>query len=90
MHKKIAAILLSLLLLLSAALPVFADEVEMPQTRKVTILNLKSFEKLAENCRLDSFSRNLVVSLETDLDLEGLLTLARLVHLLTLSLILQH
>ena len=71
MHKKIAAILLSLLLLLSAALPVFADEVEMPQTRKVTILNLKSFEKLAENCRLDSFSRNLVVSLETDLDLEG-------------------
>jgi len=71
MRKKITALLLSLLLVLSAALPVFADEETVPQTRKITILNLKSFEKLAENCRLDSYSRDLVVSLETDLDLTG-------------------
>ena len=51
MRKKITALLLSLLLVLSAALPVFADEETVPQTRKITILNLKSFEKLAENCR---------------------------------------
>lgn len=71
MHKKITAMLLSLLLLLSAALPVLADEVENPQTRRVTIVNLKNLEKLAENCRLDSYSLDLVVSLQADLDLEG-------------------
>lgn len=71
MRKKITALLLSLMLVLSAALPVFADEETLPQTRRITILNRKSFEKLAENCRLDSYSRDLVVSLETDLDLTG-------------------
>ena len=71
MHKKITALLLSLLLILSAALPVFAEEGEEPETRSITITNQKRFERLAESCRLDSYSRNLVVSLQTDLDLEG-------------------
>lgn len=74
MHKKIMALLLSLLLILSAALPVFAyetDETAIPETRRITISNLKNLEKLAENCRLDSYSRDLIVSLQTDLDLEG-------------------
>lgn len=71
MHKKITALLLSLLLILSAARPVFAEEGEEPETRSITITDLKRFERLAESCRLDSYSRNLVVSLQTDLDLEG-------------------
>jgi len=71
MHKKLFSLLLSLLLLLSAALPVCADEPEIPQTRTVAIVNFKNLERLAENCRLDSYSENLVVSLKADLDLEG-------------------
>ena len=77
MCKKIAALLLAVILLLSVALPVFAVEEQetqepvQPQTRKVTIFNLQSLEKLAQNCRLDSYSKDLVVSLEADLDLEG-------------------
>jgi len=63
--------LLSLLLVLSAALPAFAEEAEIPESRRITIVNLKSLEKLAENCRLDSYSSGLVVSLGADLDLEG-------------------
>ena len=74
MNKKIIALLLSLLLVLSAALPVFADEPEeeaSSQTRRISIMNVKNLERLAENCRLDSYSKDLVVSLKTDLDLEG-------------------
>ena len=71
MCKKIIAMLLSLLLLLSMALPTLADEAETPQLRRITIVNLKNLERFAENCRLDSYSRDLVVSLQTDLDLEG-------------------
>ena len=74
MNKKLTALLLSLILLLSIALPVFADEkdeTEIPQISRITIMNLKNLERLAENCRLDSYSKNLVVSLEADLDLEG-------------------
>lgn len=74
MNKKLTALLLSLILLLSIALPVFGDEkdeTEIPQTSRISIMNLKNLEKLAENCRLDSYSKNLVVSLEADLDLEG-------------------
>ena len=71
MLKKLLSLILTVMILASVALPVFAHEQEPEETRYVTILNLKSFEKLAENCRLDSYSCNLVVSLQTDLDLEG-------------------
>ncbi len=71
MCKKLISMLLSVLLLLSAALPVYADEPATPQSRTITIVNLKTLEKLAENCRLDSYSQDLVVSLQADLDLTG-------------------
>ena len=71
MCKKIIALLLSLLLILTAALPVCADEETEPEVRRITVFSLESFEQLAEYCRLDSYSRNLVVSLQADLDLEG-------------------
>ena len=69
MLKRICSLVLSLLLLGSLALPVFAEESQTPEIRRVRIVNLKNLEKLAENCRLDSYSHNLVVSLEADLDL---------------------
>ena len=40
MHKKITALLLSLLLILSAALPVFAEEGEEPEFRLLLYLSL--------------------------------------------------
>lgn len=71
MNKKILSLLLSVFLLLSLALPAMAAETEAPEARRIRIVNLKNLEKLAENCRLDSYSENLVVSLEADLDLNG-------------------
>ena len=69
MYKKVISALLAMLVLLSASFPAYADEPETPQERTYTVTSLKSFEKLVENCRLDSYSQNLVVSLRADLDL---------------------
>lgn len=71
MYKRLLSLILSFILLASMAMPVFAEETETEETQYVTILNLKNLERLAKNCRLDSYSRNLVVSLQADLDLEG-------------------
>lgn len=70
MCKRMISLILPLILLASLALPVMAAETETPERKRVQIVNLKNLEKLAENCRLDSYSRDLVVSLEADLDLE--------------------
>ncbi len=69
MRNKLISLMLALLVLISVALPVLATETQEKQ--HITILNIKSLEKLAANCRIDSYSRNLVVSLQADLDLEG-------------------
>ena len=71
MRKKLISLSLALVLLLSLSAPVMAEETQLPEYRKISVVNLKNFEKLVENCRLDSYSQNLLVSLETDLDLEG-------------------
>lgn len=63
--------MLSLFLLAGCAVPVVAAEADTAEIERVEIHNLKNLEKLARNCRLDSYSRNLVVSLQADLDLEG-------------------
>ena len=68
MRNRIITALLCLCLLLSAALPAAAQEQE-PQTTRLSISTVQRFLSFAEKCRLDSYSRNLVVSLETDLDL---------------------
>lgn len=70
MIKKIVCGILSLILLLSAALPVFAEETE-EETPKLLLSSREDFLEFAEKCRLDSYSQGLTVSLETDLDLTG-------------------
>ena len=73
MYKKILSILLCFLLLFTVALPVSAtngdtaeEEVRLPD---LTITDKKAFLAFAENCRLDSYSQDLYVVLDADLDL---------------------
>jgi len=70
MCKRLIWGLLCLLFLLSAALPVCAEEAE-PDARVCSISSREEFLAFAESCRLDSFSQDLTVSLNADLDLSG-------------------
>lgn len=71
MNKRRSVILwlLAVCLLCTAVLPVFAQEEK--QDAFLTIATVEQFLEFAENCRLDSYSRGLTVSLECDIDLSG-------------------
>lgn len=71
MRKRITALFLCLCLLLTAAVPAYAAEEETVQVRKISISTVDQLLSFAENCRLDSYSQNLMVTLEKDLDLTG-------------------
>lgn len=66
MFKKGICAALCILLLFSLPVSVFAEEAE---ERVYRIQNRKDFLEFTERCRLDSFSFDLVVSLEKDIDL---------------------
>ena len=82
---KLLSLLLCLCLLLTVTVPVWAVETEPaeeePQTetvqenhapaRKLYISSERDFLRFAENCRLDSYSQNLEVTLKADLDLRN-------------------
>jgi len=75
MYRRIISIALCLVLLLSIALPVYAEEAEEKPEIAVVELSISTAEEFiafAENCRLDSYSQNLVVTLEKDIDLNGI------------------
>lgn len=67
--KSLHALLLVLCVVLSVALPVFAEETEEPA--ELTIHSIGEFLEFAENCRMDSFGRNLKVTLGVDINLQG-------------------
>lgn len=67
MRKRFLSIILSLFLLTGMALPVLAEET----TVQLSISTADEFLAFAENCRLDSYSQNLSVCLEKDIDLGG-------------------
>lgn len=76
--KRISALLLCLLLVLSLAVTALAEEAKgtdeaaaAEEGTTLRILRQKQFLDFAENCRLDSYSRNLSVVLLTDIDLTG-------------------
>ena len=70
--KSLLALLLCLTLLLSAAPLAFAEPAQEEKEWVIRhISSVEDLEKLAEDCRLDSYSRNLHVVLDKDLDLEG-------------------
>lgn len=66
--RKWLSFLLCFAMLLSMATLAAAEEIQAD----VHIDSKESFLTFAENCRLDSYSKNLVVSLETDIDLIGM------------------
>lgn len=67
--KKFSLIYILLtVLLLTSALVVSADEVT---ARHITISTADEFLQFTEDCRLDSFSQNLTVTLIADIDLTG-------------------
>lgn len=70
MIKRGICLILAVLLLLSLAVPVCAEETA-EEEKVYRIRTLEAFLKFAQDCRLDSFSMDLTVSLETDLDLSG-------------------
>jgi len=66
------SILLCLSLFVSMAVPVYAEKGETSKPVELSILSVDSFLRFAENCRLDTYSKNLNVTLKTDLDLSGI------------------
>ena len=75
MYKRWISILLCVVFLLGMAVPVGADETEPQEeilTRELKISTAEEFLAFAENCRLDSYSQNLAVTLENDIDLKGI------------------
>ena len=74
MNKRIFSALLCLFLLVSLCLPVYAttaEETEETFQTRVQIASAEDLLQFAENCRLDSYSVHMLVTLEADLDLTG-------------------
>ena len=73
--KKAAAFLLSVFLLYGVALPgmsaLAAPAASEEKEADLRITCREDFRRFAENCALDSWSKGVVVSLETDLDFGG-------------------
>ena len=74
MSKRILSVLLCAGLMLALALTCFAEETEETEdTGKVLYISTEDqLLSFAEDCRLDSYSRNLTVVLKADLDMTGL------------------
>lgn len=70
--KRISALLLCLLFVLSLPVTALAEEAQdSEEGTTLRIARRQQFLDFAENCRLDSYSRNLSVILLTDIDLTG-------------------
>lgn len=70
--KRISALLLCLLLVLSLPVTALAEEAQdSEEGTTLRIARRQQFLDFAESCRLDSYSRNLSVVLLTDIDLTG-------------------
>ena len=68
--QRVLAALLSLCMLL-AVLPGAALAEDQPQKQTIHIASAQDLVSLAENCRLDSWSKDKLVILDKDIDLTG-------------------
>ena len=74
MNKKAISLLLCLLLMVGMTVPAFADEADTPEEvifRDLTISTAEEFLEFSEKCRLNTYSENLSVTLNADIDLTG-------------------
>lgn len=71
--RNIKTVFFSFLLMFFMILPVQASEMEKTSLAdsRLVISSKREFLEFAQNCRLDKYSENLVVVLETDIDLTG-------------------
>lgn len=71
MHKRMLSLALCFALLLGLALPALAAPASPAPAAELTISSADEFTVFAQQCRLDSYSRDLTVTLEQDIDLSG-------------------
>lgn len=82
MNKRIICFLFALVMTFSLIMPAYAvqdeevtadsEEIVDTPVKHLTISTLDDFLEFARNCRIDSYSQNLEVKLETDIDLSGI------------------
>ena len=80
MNKRLVIILFAFLLMVNILVPVCATETEEQAVeiepeivvKTLSISNVDEFLAFAQNCQLDSYSENLEVTLESDIDLNGI------------------
>lgn len=75
MNKRIISFFLCVFLMLGMVVPAYAEEAEYtaeePVFQELMISSTEAFLEFAENCRLDTYSQNLAVTLSADIDLTG-------------------
>lgn len=71
MNKKLFCLIICIAMIASMTVTVHADTAEAPGTRNLPISTVQQLLVFAENCRLDSYSENLNVTLHNDIDLTG-------------------
>ena len=69
MNKRIFALLLSMLMMLIMSLPVCAANTKKAEKEPLVISNAAELLAFAEQCRLDTYSEDLSVTLTEDIDL---------------------
>lgn len=69
--QKIVAPLLCVLLTMNAVSPFILTAAEADKTKVIHIKEKSDWEQLIQNCRLDSWSEGITVSLDNDLDISG-------------------
>lgn len=69
MKKKLFCLLMALAMLITLPLPIRAEE--ETKYKEITLSTAEDVQKLAKLCRLDSASRELKVTLSSDISLEG-------------------
>lgn len=71
MNKKLFCLIICIVMIASLPLTVFAETALESGSRNLPISTAQQLLTFAENCRLDSYSKDLKVTLHSDIDLTG-------------------
>lgn len=70
--KRLMSVCLCICCLTSNMLPVYAKDKKSPEKEELHITSIDEFMEFTENCRIDSYSQDLVVQLDVNLNLTGM------------------